>query len=100
MSTMVWFEKAEFEVRTRAARLARVIKSVRWYLYWTRRRMTCKHTHTWTTEPSKTWEARGRDRGGHGGLKLRGCYLCGHVWTCDTGGPCGPFSPPSHREEW
>lgn len=44
--SMVGFERAEFEVRTRVARVLRIIKSARWYLYWTRRRMTCRHTHT------------------------------------------------------
>lgn len=90
-------ERIKWAIEVRVERLLGFDKSARWYLYWLNRRLRCGHSHTWTITPSETWESYGTERGHHNHLLLRGCYLCGHVWTCDTGGPCGPYEPPSHR---
>ncbi len=51
------------------------------------RQLFCEHTHTFKLNiPEAHWfDNAGVDKGRHGQLQLRGCYICGKVWVVDYG---------------
>ena len=51
------------------------------------RSLFCEHTHTFriNLDNASWFDSEGVDKGRHGQLQLRGCYICGKVWVADYG---------------
>jgi len=51
------------------------------------RQLFCEHTHTFRLDiPDADWfNSEDENKGYHGSLQLRGCYICGKVWVVDYG---------------
>ena len=52
------------------------------------RQLFCEHTHTFRMNipDNVPWfDNEGTNKGRHGQLQLRGCYICGKVWVIDYG---------------
>lgn len=51
------------------------------------RHLFCEHTHTFRMNLTEVpwFDNEGVNKGRHGQLQLRECYICGKVWVIDYG---------------
>jgi hypothetical protein len=63
----------------------RILESIKREYRIQRKRLLCKHTHTFSRcLPDDTvWLYRGEVKGTHPGLLIEGCYLCGRIEVRD-----------------